>query len=100
MRSEPLRQPIGRQDGASVRPRQPIGAQDGGGGESGKSVYVGWPRCNFVLAVTLQGWGGGEQYKMYNSLIFINFISRSKKVKPKSKSCIKHFFTVYKLLRL
>jgi hypothetical protein len=32
----------------------------------------------------LQGWGG--QYKMYNSLIFINFISRSKKVKPKSKS--------------
>jgi hypothetical protein len=55
MRSEPLRQPIGRQDGASVPPRQPIGAQDGGGGESGKSVYVGWRRCNFVLAVTLQG---------------------------------------------
>ncbi len=37
---------------------------------------------------------------MYNRLIFINFISISKKVKPKSKSCIKHFFTVYKLLRL
>ncbi len=37
---------------------------------------------------------------MYNRLIFINFISRSKKVKQKSKSCIKHFFTVYKLLRL
>ncbi len=37
---------------------------------------------------------------MCNSLIFINFISRSKKVKPKSKSCEKHFFTVYKLLRL
>jgi hypothetical protein len=33
MRSEPLRQPIGRQDGASVPPRQPIGMQDGGGGE-------------------------------------------------------------------
>jgi hypothetical protein len=33
----------------------------------------------------LQGWGGGGgQYKMYNSLIFINFISRSEKVKPKS----------------
>ena len=44
--------------------------------------------------------GGGGQYKMYNSLIFINFISRSKKVIPKSKNCIKHFFTVYKLLRL
>jgi hypothetical protein len=27
--------------------------------------------------------GMGGQYKMYNSLIFINFISRSKKVKPK-----------------
>ncbi len=37
---------------------------------------------------------------MYNSLIFINLISRSKKVKPKSKSCIKHLFTVNKLLRL
>ena len=37
---------------------------------------------------------------MYNSLIFINFISRSKKVKPKSKSCRKHLFTVNKLLRL
>jgi hypothetical protein len=44
--------------------------------------------------------GVGGQYKMYNSLIFINFISRSKKVKPKSKSCIKHLFTVNKLLRL
>ncbi len=44
--------------------------------------------------------GVGGQYKMYNSLIFINFISRSKKVKPKCKSCIKHVFTVNKLLRL
>ncbi len=44
--------------------------------------------------------GVGGQYKMYNSLIFINFISRSKKVEPKSKSCIKHLFTVNKLLRL
>jgi hypothetical protein len=44
--------------------------------------------------------GVGGQYKMYNRLIFINFISRSKKVKPKSKSCIKHLFTVNKLLRL
>ncbi len=43
---------------------------------------------------------GGGQYKMYNSLIFINFISKSEKVKPKSKSCIKHLFTVNKLLRL
>jgi hypothetical protein len=77
--------------------RQPIGTLDGGGG-SGKSVYTGWPRFKIILAVTLQWWGG--QYKMYNRLIFINFISRSKRVKPKSKSCIKHFFTVYKLLRL
>ncbi len=43
---------------------------------------------------------GGGQYKMYNSLIFINFICRSKNVKPKSKSCIKHLFTVNKLLGL
>jgi hypothetical protein len=37
---------------------------------------------------------------MYNRLIFINFISRSKKVKPKSKSCRKYLFTANKLLRL
>jgi hypothetical protein len=76
--------------------RQPIGTQDGGGG-SGKSVYTGWPRFKIVLAVTLQWWGGSTRC---TRLIFINFISRSKKVKPKSKSCIKHSFTVYKLLRL
>jgi hypothetical protein len=98
LRSGPLRQPLGRQDGGSGPLRQPIGRQDGGG--SGKSVYIEWQRYKSVLAVTLQGWGGGRQYKMYNSLIFINFISRSKKVKPKSKSCIKHFSTLYKLLRL
>jgi hypothetical protein len=66
-RSEPLRQPIGRQDGGSVPLRQPVGTQDGGGGESGKSVYVEWPRFKIILAITLQGWGG--QYKMYNSLV-------------------------------
>jgi hypothetical protein len=77
---------------------QPIGRQDGGG--SGKSVYVEWLRYKSVLAVTLQGWGGSTRCILYNSLIFINFISRSKKVKPKSKSCIKHLFTVNKLLRL
>jgi hypothetical protein len=32
--------------------------------------------------------GMGEQYKMYKSIIFINFISRSKKLNQKSKSCI------------
>jgi hypothetical protein len=33
--------------------------------------------------------GVGEQYKMYKSIIFINFISRSKKLKPeKYKSCM------------
>ncbi len=71
-------------------------------GESGKSVYVEWPRIKIALARCrhVAEVGGGGQYKMYNSVIFINFISRSKKVKPKSKSCIKHFFTVYKLLRL
>ncbi len=37
--------------------RQPIGTQDGGG--SGKSVYVEWRRYKSILAVTLQGWGGG-----------------------------------------
>ncbi len=44
--------------------------------------------------------GVGGQYKMYNSLIFINFISRSKKWNQKSKSCISRLFTVNKLLRL
>ena len=76
----------------------PANRNAGWGGESGKSVYVGWRRYKIVLAITLQG--GGGQYKMYNSLIFINFISNSKKVNPKSKSCRKHLFTVIKLLRL
>ncbi len=44
--------------------------------------------------------GVGGQYKMYNSLIFINFISRSKRWNQKSKSCIKRLFTVNELLRL
>jgi hypothetical protein len=44
--------------------------------------------------------GVGGQYKMYNSLIFINFISRSKNWNQKSKICIKPLFTVNKLLRL
>ena len=97
MRSEPLRQPIGRQDGASVPLRQPIGTHDGWGRAANQYMLNGQglksplpSRCR----------GGRGQYKMYNSVIFINFISRSKKVKPKSKSCIKHFFTVNKLLRL
>jgi hypothetical protein len=96
-RSLPLRQPIGRQDGGSVPLRQPIGTQDGWGRaatqymQNGQGLKSPLPsRCR----------GGGWQYKKYNSVIFINFISRSKKVKPKSKSCRKHFFTVYKLLRL
>jgi hypothetical protein len=71
-RSLPLRQPIGRQDGGSVPLRQPIGTQDGGG--SGKSVYVEWPRFKASLPSRCRGGGGG--------------------------GCIKHFFTVYKLLRL
>ena len=96
-RSLPLRQPIGRQDGSSVPPRQ-SNRNAGWVGESGNSVNAEWPRIKIALAVTWQG--GGGQYKMYKSIIFINFISRSKKVKPKSKSCRKHFFTVYKLLRL
>jgi hypothetical protein len=51
--------------------------------------------CHHVAGV-----GGGGQYKMYNSLIFINFISRSKKWNQKSKSCIKRLYTVNKPLRL
>jgi hypothetical protein len=38
MRSEPLRQPIGRQDGASMPPGQPIGAQDGRGRAANQSM--------------------------------------------------------------
>jgi hypothetical protein len=44
--------------------------------------------------------GVGGQYKMYNSLIFINFISRSKKVKPKMLSCVWSLCSANKLLRL
>jgi hypothetical protein len=38
MRSEPLRQPIGRQDGSSVPSRQPIGVQDVGGRAANQSM--------------------------------------------------------------
>ncbi len=44
--------------------------------------------------------GVGGQYKMYNSLIFINFISRSKKVKPKMLTCVWSLCSANKLLRL
>jgi hypothetical protein len=57
-RSLPLRQPIGRQDGGSVPLRQPIGTQDGGG-ESGKSVYVEWPRFKITLPSRCRGGEGG-----------------------------------------
>jgi hypothetical protein len=53
-----------------------IDRKAGWGGGSGKSVYIEWRRYKSDLAVMLQERGG--QYKMYNSLIFINFISRSK----------------------
>ncbi len=43
--------------------------------------------------------GVGGQYKMYNSLIFINFISRSKKVKPKI-TCVWSLCSANRLLRL
>jgi hypothetical protein len=35
-----------------------------------------------------RGRGGGGQYKIYNSLNFINFISLSRKVKPKMLTCV------------
>ena len=82
-RSLPLRQPIGTQDGWGRAATQYMQ-----NGQGLKSPLLS--RCR----------GGGWQYKKYNSVIFINFISRSKKVKPKSKSCRKHLFTVKKLLRL
>ncbi len=40
------------------------------------------------------------QYKIYNSLIFINFISRSKKVKSKMLTCVWRLCSANKLLRL
>jgi hypothetical protein len=43
MRSEPLCQPIGRQDGASVPLRQPIGAQLKIFGSAGEEVLQGHP---------------------------------------------------------
>jgi hypothetical protein len=41
---------------------------------------IEWPRIKRSLQSHV---GGGRQYKMYKSIIFINLISRSKKVKPK-----------------
>jgi hypothetical protein len=56
----------------------------GGGGTGDKPACAGWPSEQTILAVaiTWRGWGGGGQYKMYKSIIFMNFISRSKKFKP------------------
>ncbi len=52
---------------------------------------------------SLSGDGGGE-YKLYKGIIFINFLSRSKKLKQKCKSCVWSICTLYssvhKLLRL
>jgi hypothetical protein len=53
-------------------------AGGGGGGEGG--LVMGWPRIKRSLQSHV---GGGGEYKMYKSIIFINLISRSKKVKPK-----------------
>jgi hypothetical protein len=46
------------------------------------------------------GVGGGAQYKMYKSLIFIILISRSKKVKTKMLTCVWSLCSANKLLRL
>jgi hypothetical protein len=63
--------------------REPRWAGGGGGGGDRQTMYVGWPREQRVLALTWQGWGW--QYKMYKSIIFMNFISRSKKWNQKVK---------------
>jgi hypothetical protein len=56
----------------------------GGGGREGEPV-IGWPRIKRSLQ---SHGGGGGQYRMYKTIIFINLISRSKKMKPKMLSCV------------
>ncbi len=51
----------------------------------GKPVCVAWHRIKRSLHSCH---GGGGQYKMYKSMIFINFINRSKK-ENKYKMCMK-----------
>ncbi len=67
----------------------------GGGGEGG--LVIGWPRIKRSLQSHV---GGGGQYKMYKSIIFIILISRSKKVKPKMLTCVWRLCSASKLLRL
>ena len=68
--------------------------EGGGGGRTGDRMIKDLKN----LAVTCLGWG---QYKMYKSIIIIiNFISWSKKLKPKMLSCVWSWCSVNKLLIL
>ena len=67
--------------------------EGGGGGRTGDKMIKDLKN----LAVTCFGWG---QYKMYKSIIIINFISWSKKLKPKMLSCVWSWCSVNKLLIL
>jgi hypothetical protein len=70
----------------------------GGEGEGGlviKSACVGCPREHKILSLLWRGRGfEGEQYKMYNGIISINFISRSKKLKSKKVNVVYKAFVV------
>ncbi len=68
-----------------------------GGGRTGKSAHVEWRRQQKILAVTCWGVGAVQDVQ---SIIFINLISRSKKVKPKMLTCVWSLCSATKLLRL
>ena len=66
-------------------------------GREGGGPMIGWPRIKRSLQSHV---GGGGQYKMYKNIIFINLISRSKKVKPKMLTCVWSLCSGKKLLKL
>jgi hypothetical protein len=53
-------------------------AGEGGGGRTGDRMAKDYK----ILALTWWGWG--RQYKMYKSIILINFLSRSTKLNPEN----------------
>ncbi len=63
-------------------------------------------KCQKTQKISIPSLGGflssepNFTLRMYNSLIFINFISRSKKVKPKMLTCVWRLCNANKLLRL
>jgi len=56
-----------------------------GGEERMCALYPTWGRGReqHIESHVGQVWEGGGEYKMYNTLTFINFCSRFKKLKPK-----------------